>query len=135
MYAYTAASLPFLVALTDNSTAPGRASIIALLLSIGRDDDSIRFTPDGTISTACTDGAAMMRERADAFVTYAADADLIVRHAAIEGLGLFLDDADHATEILRGRLPAASGTVETRRATPPTAGRPGGPRVRRRRRP
>lgn len=36
MYAYTAASLPFLFALTDNSTAPGRASIIVLLLSIGR---------------------------------------------------------------------------------------------------
>ncbi|MFI5754960.1 HEAT repeat domain-containing protein [Streptomyces sp. NPDC051569] len=117
VYACTAASLPFLFALADDPTAPDRASIVALLLSIGResverDDGGIRFAPDGTVSTACTDSAAMMRERADAFVAYAADADPVVRRAAIKGLGLFLDDAGRAVEILGGRLPAESGIVE-----------------------
>ncbi|MFJ7497633.1 HEAT repeat domain-containing protein [Streptomyces sp. NPDC097727] len=117
VYACTAASLPFLFALADDPTAPDRASAVELLLSIGResvdrDDGSVRFAPDGTFSTACTDSAAMMRDRSDAFVAYAADADPGVRRVAIEGLGLFLDDADRAVDILRSRLAAASGTVE-----------------------
>ncbi|MFD3657804.1 HEAT repeat domain-containing protein [Streptomyces sp. NPDC058620] len=117
VYPCTVASLPFLFALADDPGTPDRASIIGLLLSIGResvdrDDGCVRYGPDGTASTACTDGAAMMRERADAFVAYAADADSDVRRAAIEGLGLFLDDADRAVAILRSRLPAEPGIVE-----------------------
>ncbi|MFJ3713691.1 HEAT repeat domain-containing protein [Streptomyces sp. NPDC090053] len=117
VYACTAASLPFLFALADDPTAPDRASVVELLLSIGResadrDDGGIRFAPDGTISTACTDTVAMMRDRSDAFVAYASDADPGVRRAAIKGLGLFLDDADRAVGILRSQLPAESGTVE-----------------------
>ncbi|MFI6730263.1 hypothetical protein [Streptomyces atratus] len=87
VYACTTASLPFLFALADDPAAPDRASIVELLLSIGResvdrDDDGIRFAPDGTISTACADSAAVMRDHADAFVSYAADPDPGVRRAA-----------------------------------------------------
>ncbi|MFI5569205.1 HEAT repeat domain-containing protein [Streptomyces sp. NPDC051740] len=117
VYVCTVASLPFLFALADDPATPDRASVIGLLVSIGResverDDGGIRFAPDGTASTACTDGAAMMRDRSEAFVAYAADVDPGVRRAAIVGLGLFLDDADRAVGVLRSRLPAASGTVE-----------------------
>ncbi|MFF0075655.1 HEAT repeat domain-containing protein [Streptomyces sp. NPDC005494] len=117
VYPCTVASLPFLFALADDPTAGDRASVVGLLLSIGResvgcDDGGIRFAPDGTISTACTDGAVMMRDRSAAFVAYAADADPPVRRAAIPGLGLFLDDADRAVDAVRSRLPAEPGTVE-----------------------
>ncbi|MEV7858518.1 HEAT repeat domain-containing protein [Streptomyces hirsutus] len=117
VYACTAASLPFLFALADDPATPDRASIVELLVSIGResvdrDDGGVRFAPDGTISTACTDSAAMMRDRSEAFVAHAADVDPGVRRAAIAGLGLFLDDADRAVGTLCSRLPAASGIVE-----------------------
>ncbi|MFE6888205.1 HEAT repeat domain-containing protein [Streptomyces sp. NPDC057694] len=117
VYPCTAASLPFLFALADGPATPDRASVVALLLSIGReashhDVDAVYFTPDGTESRAHTDVVAQVRERADAFVRWAADADLLVRRAAIEALGLFLDDADLALEVLRGRLAAEDGTPE-----------------------
>jgi hypothetical protein len=117
VYPCTAASLPFLFALADDPATPDRASVVALLLSIGReasecDLDAVYFTPDGTESTAHADVVAQMRERADDFVRYAADADLLVRRAAIEALGLFLDDGDLALDVLRGRLAAEDGTME-----------------------
>lgn len=117
VYVCTVASLPFLFALADDPATPDRASVVGLLVSIGResvdrDDGGVRFAPDGTASTACTDGAAMMRDRSEAFVAYAADADPGVRRAAIAGLGLFIDDADRAVGVLRSRLPAASGIAE-----------------------
>ncbi|MFE3184269.1 HEAT repeat domain-containing protein [Streptomyces violascens] len=117
VYPCTAASLPYLFALADDPATPDRASVVALLLSIGReasecDLDAVYFTPDGTESTAHADVVAQMRERADAFVRYAADAELLVRRAAIEALGLFLDDADLALDVLRGRLAAEHGTME-----------------------
>ncbi|MFD9499941.1 hypothetical protein [Streptomyces sp. NPDC060035] len=103
--------------MADAPAAPDRASIVELLLSIGRgsvdrDDDGIRFAPDGTISTAYAHSAAVMRDHADAFVSYAADPDQGVRRTAIESLGLFLDDADRAVDLLRGRLPAEGEIVE-----------------------
>jgi HEAT repeat protein len=116
VYPCTAASLPFLFDMADDPTAPDRASIVELLLSIGREavdrGEGIYIAPDGTESTAGADSAALMRERADTFVTYASDPDPRVRRAAIEGIGLFLDDADRAVAILRDRLPAASGIAE-----------------------
>ena len=117
VYACTTASLPFLFVMADDPTTPDRASVVELLLSIGReavahDDGGLYFGPDGSVHTAWADSAAVMRERAGAFVSYAADADLDVRRAAIEGLGLFLDNADRAVEILRGRLPVEPGIVE-----------------------
>jgi hypothetical protein len=126
VYACTTASLPFLFALADDPAAPDRASIVALLLSIGResvdrDDGGIRFAPDGTVSTAYTDSAAMMRDRSDAFVAYAYASDTDpdvrraacgVRRAAVKGLGLFVDDAARAVGILSSRLSAESGSVQ-----------------------
>lgn len=117
VYPCTAASLPFLFDMAEDPETPDRASIIELLLSIGResldrDVDAIYFSPDGTESTAHMDSAALMREHADAFVRYAADPEPLVRRAAIESLGLFLDDGDRAVERLRGRLPAENGIVE-----------------------
>ncbi|MBL3670669.1 hypothetical protein JL475_32820 [Streptomyces sp. M2CJ-2] len=57
VYACTAASLPFLFALADDPATPDRASVVELLVSIGResvvrDDGGVRTAPDGTISTA-----------------------------------------------------------------------------------
>ncbi|MEV5546593.1 HEAT repeat domain-containing protein [Streptomyces sp. NPDC052309] len=117
VYPCTVASLPFLFALAEDPATPDRASVVALLLSIGRassehDIDAVYFSPDGTESRAHADAVAQMRERADVFVRYAADPDRLVRRAAIEGLGLFLDDADRALEVLRGRLPAEHEAVE-----------------------
>ncbi|MGW3511884.1 hypothetical protein [Streptomyces sp. NPDC000994] len=65
-----------------------------------------------TESTAGADSAALMRERADAFVSYASDPGPQVRRAGIEGLGLFVDDADRAVAILRGRLPVENRIAE-----------------------
>jgi HEAT repeat protein len=116
VYPCTATSLPFLFDMADDPATPDRASIVELLLSIGREAadrcEGIRFAPDGTESTAGADSMALMRERADAFVSYASDPDPQVRRAAIEGLGLFLDDADQAVTILRNRLPAENGIAE-----------------------
>ncbi|MBO0513042.1 hypothetical protein [Streptomyces beijiangensis] len=53
-----------------------------------------------------------MRARAEEFVAYASDADLLVRRAAIPGLGLFLDDASRAVELLRAPLVAEDGLVD-----------------------
>lgn len=116
VYPCTTASLPFLFDMADDPATPDRASVVALLLSIGREaadrSDGIRFGPDGTESTAGADSFALMRERADAFVSYACDPDLRVRRAAIGGLGLFLDDAERAVSVLRARLSAESGITE-----------------------
>ncbi|MFJ8163670.1 HEAT repeat domain-containing protein [Streptomyces sp. NPDC096136] len=117
IYPSTVASLPFLLGLADDPATPDRAAVAALVLSIGReaadrDDDCIRFAPDGTESTAPADAMALLRARAEAFVRHAADPDPGVRHAGICGVGLFLDDADRAVAILRDRLPAEPGTEE-----------------------
>ncbi|MEU8436858.1 HEAT repeat domain-containing protein [Streptomyces sp. NPDC029216] len=100
VYPVTVAALPFLFDLADDPATPDR------------DDDCIRFSPDGTESTAPADAMALLRARADAFVRYAADPDPGVRRPGTEGVGLFLDDADRAVRILRDRLPAESGTAE-----------------------
>ncbi|WP_406470245.1 HEAT repeat domain-containing protein [Streptomyces sp. NBC_01615] len=116
VYPCTAASLPFLFDMADDLAAPDRASIVELLLSIGREavdrSEGIYIAPDGTESTAGADSVALMRERADAFISYTADPDPRVRRAAIEGLGLFLDDVNRAMVILRERLSAESGIAE-----------------------
>ncbi|MFJ5899650.1 HEAT repeat domain-containing protein [Streptomyces sp. NPDC093064] len=116
VYPCTAASLPFLFDMADDLTAPDRASIVELLLSIGREaldrGEGIHVAPDGTESTAGADSAALMREHADSFFAYASDPDPQVRRAAIEGLGLFVDDADRAVATLRDRLPVENGIAE-----------------------
>ncbi|MBO1413106.1 HEAT repeat domain-containing protein [Streptomyces sp. FH025] len=116
VYPCTTASLPFLFALADDAATPDRAAIVELLLNIGREatdrGEGIYVAPDGGESTAPADSAAVMRERSDAFLAYATDPDPGVRRPGIEGLGLFLDDADRAFAALRDRLPAEDGTVE-----------------------
>ncbi|MFF4011676.1 HEAT repeat domain-containing protein [Streptomyces sp. NPDC001717] len=117
VYPCTVASLPFLFHMAEDPATPDRASIIELLVSIGResmdcDAEAVYFTPDGTESTAHVDGVALMRRSADVFVRRVADPEPSVRRAAIGGLGLFLDDGDRAVEILCGRLSAEDGMVE-----------------------
>ncbi|MFE7111421.1 HEAT repeat domain-containing protein [Streptomyces sp. NPDC057575] len=120
VYPCTVASLPFLFAMADDRATPDRASVVALLLSIGREaveradfyGDSIVYGPDGEESTAWTDAAVLMRERGETFVAYACDADPRVRGAAVEGLGLFLEDVEPAVALLRDRLVEESGTLE-----------------------
>ncbi|MFJ3610846.1 hypothetical protein [Streptomyces hydrogenans] len=53
-----------------------------------------------------------MRAHADAFIAYATDPDPRVRRASIEGLGLFLEDAERAVGLLQERLVHESGVAE-----------------------
>ncbi|WP_405771029.1 HEAT repeat domain-containing protein [Actinacidiphila glaucinigra] len=111
VYASTTASLPFLLALADDPTTPGRAAIVGLLVSIGAHAVE-RCGYDYADGSDYKGSAVVVREHADAFVSYACDDDRLVRRAAIEGLGLFVDDADRAAALLRDRLPAEDGTEE-----------------------
>ncbi|MFD8013526.1 HEAT repeat domain-containing protein [Streptomyces sp. NPDC059762] len=118
VYTSTVASLPFLFAMADDPATPDRGEVVALLLSIGReavDAEEIYAVicgEDGEESTIYPDTARLMREHADAFVAYAGDPDPRVRRASIEGLGLFLDDAERAVGLLQGRLVEENGAVE-----------------------
>ncbi|MEV0749879.1 HEAT repeat domain-containing protein [Streptomyces sp. NPDC050273] len=116
VYPCTAASLPFLFTMVDDSATPDRASIVQLLLSIGRESadrgDGVYYSPEGTESTAGADSLALICERADIFISHSNDPDPSVRQPAIEGLGHFLEDADHAVTLLRDRLSAERGIVE-----------------------
>ncbi|MFJ4185504.1 HEAT repeat domain-containing protein [Kitasatospora sp. NPDC089509] len=116
VYPCTAASLPFLFALADDEATPDRGAVVRLLLSIGREavdcGEHVYLAPEGGESTAAADSVAMMRERSHTFLAYAQDPDPVVRRAGIEGLGLFIDDADRAFGALRERLPEEGGSVE-----------------------
>ncbi|MGQ4377367.1 HEAT repeat domain-containing protein [Streptomyces sp. SAS_267] len=123
VYASTTASLPFLFALADDPVTPDRASIVHLLVSIGRHavercENVCIDGPDCTDEPEYTDGpdyagsAVVVRERADSFAAYASDDDPLVRRAAVEGLGLFIDDAGRAAALLRDRMSAEDGVRE-----------------------
>ncbi|MFB7312585.1 HEAT repeat domain-containing protein [Streptomyces sp. NPDC056192] len=118
VYSSTVASLPFLFAMADDPVTPDRGEVVALLLNIGReaiDAEEIYAVicgDDGEDSTIYPDTANLMREHAGAFVAYACDPDPRVRRASIEGLGLFLDDAERAVALLRDRLVAESRALE-----------------------
>ncbi|WOX19909.1 HEAT repeat domain-containing protein [Streptomyces solicathayae] len=118
VYSSTVATLPFLFAMADDPATPDRGEVVALLLSIGReaiDAEEICAVicgDDGEDSTIYPDTANLMREHASAFVAYACDPDPLVRGAAIEGLGLFLDDAERAVALLRDRLVDERGVLE-----------------------
>ncbi|WP_435060428.1 HEAT repeat domain-containing protein [Streptomyces sp. bgisy060] len=118
VYSSTVASLPFLFAMAHDPTTPDRGEVVALLLSIGREAVgaeevyAVICGEDGEESTIYPDTARLMREHADAFVAYAGDPDPKVRRAAVEGLGLFLDDAEQAVALLQGRLVEESGAAE-----------------------
>ncbi|MFG2696905.1 HEAT repeat domain-containing protein [Kitasatospora sp. NPDC048407] len=133
VYRCTAASLPFLFELAQDAAAPDRAAVIELLVSIGgsaleRLEFERRFAQDS--ADAGTEGqdaeaddayrdyvghpeaAALVRERAEAFIGFTAEPDRLVRQAAIPALGLFVDDAERAFAVLRERLAAEPGAVE-----------------------
>ncbi|MFJ3860462.1 HEAT repeat domain-containing protein [Streptomyces sp. NPDC090085] len=118
VYPCTVAGLPFLFAMADSPATPDRASVVALIVSIGReavDRDEFEgfwISPSGEEHTACQDAAALMRGRGESVVGYARDADVRVRGAAIAGLGLFVDDAERAAGVLRDRLDAEHGITE-----------------------
>jgi hypothetical protein len=113
VYPCTTASLPFLFEQAGDATAPDRAAVVKLLVSIGGTAVECCETEYGPPEMVDYVGAAaVMRGRGEAFVGFAADADLRVRRAAIPGLGLFLDDADRAGSVLRGRLAAEAGIAE-----------------------
>ncbi|MGW0970744.1 HEAT repeat domain-containing protein [Streptomyces sp. NPDC002516] len=118
IYSSTVASLPFLFALADASATPDRWEVVELLVDIGReavdaeDVYAVICGPDGEDSTIYPDTANLMREHADAFVAYTRDPDLRVRRASIEGLGLFLNDAERAVALLRDRLAEERGAPE-----------------------
>ncbi|MEU4083186.1 HEAT repeat domain-containing protein [Streptomyces aureus] len=111
VYVCTTASLPFLYALADDPVTPDRASVVELLVSIGRHAVE-RCMYDYAGEMGYAGSAVVVRERADAFVSYAADDDPAVRRAAVEGLGLFIDDAGRAAGLLRDRMSAECGAQE-----------------------
>ncbi|MGV9456606.1 HEAT repeat domain-containing protein [Streptomyces sp. NPDC003635] len=118
VYPCTVASLPFLFAMADTPSTPNRASVVALIVNIGREavnrdePGAVWIGPDGEESTAYQDAAAFIRRRGEAFIGYARNADSQVRRAAIAGLGLFLDDAERAAGALRDRLTVEDGITE-----------------------
>ncbi|WP_217133252.1 HEAT repeat domain-containing protein [Streptomyces sp. AC558_RSS880] len=111
VYPCTAASLPFLFELAGDAETPDRAAVVKLLVSIGsiavERCEEVYGHPSGY-----ADAAAIVRARAEEIVGFASDADPRVRRAAIPGLGLFVDDADRAADVLRGRLPAESWVAQ-----------------------
>ncbi|WP_236062344.1 hypothetical protein [Actinacidiphila acididurans] len=115
VYPSTAASLPFLFELATDRAMPGRAAVVALLVSIGRESLDRGFEDDGTEieyypPMGFAQAVVSLRERDAEFAELVRDPDPDVRLAAIPGLGLFLEDADRAAALLRERLAAERGT-------------------------
>ncbi|MFG2481068.1 HEAT repeat domain-containing protein [Streptomyces fagopyri] len=114
VYPPTAASLPFLFELAVDGATPDRAAVVALLVSVGRESLDRGFEDDGTEieyypTMGYAQAIAFLRERGAQFADLARASAPDVRLAAIPGLGLFLDDADRATAVLRERLAAERG--------------------------
>jgi len=89
VYQCTTAALPFLFELADDAATPGRGAIVELLVSIGTTSiercDVCYFGCNGE-EMGYPAAAAMMRERCEAFVGFAADPDPWVRRGGIKGL-------------------------------------------------
>ncbi|MEU9040453.1 MULTISPECIES: HEAT repeat domain-containing protein [unclassified Kitasatospora] len=112
IYSATTATLPFLIELVSDPAVPGRAAIVELLVSIGR--EAADYEAYGFAGGDVSDSLALLRRRADVFVRFASDddADRLLRQAAIPALGLLVDDVPRAVAVLRERLPAEPGVVE-----------------------
>ncbi|MFF0304725.1 hypothetical protein ACFYTV_28955 [Streptomyces sp. NPDC004562] len=72
VYPATAASLPFLLELAVDSATPDRASVVALLVSVGRESLDRGFEVDGTEveyypPMDCGQAVAFLRERGERF--------------------------------------------------------------------
>lgn len=102
VYPSTTASLPFLLELAGDPGTPDRDEIIALLVSIGGEAVE-RCEIDYADDADFVGAAAFMWAHGEAFVALAGDAACRVRQAAIPGLGLFLDDANRALNLLQDR--------------------------------
>ncbi|MER5479434.1 HEAT repeat domain-containing protein [Streptomyces sp. NPDC002734] len=104
VYACTTASLPFLFELVADETTPGRDAIVRLLVGIA--GTSVERCESEYIGDVVdyVGAAAVLRERADAFVGWAADDDVRVRRAALPAVGLLIDDTRRALAVLRDRL-------------------------------
>lgn len=111
VYPCTTASIPFLFELADDVTTPNRADIVELLVSIGSEAHGRCDGPYGG-SEAHVEAVAAMRGRAETLIRFADDSDVRVRRAVIPGLGLFIDDVDRASAVLRDRLSAEPSIVE-----------------------
>ncbi|GGV42697.1 hypothetical protein GCM10010182_79220 [Actinomadura cremea] len=111
VYPCTTASLPFLFELADDVTTPDRADIIELLVSIGSEAVD-RCDVEYVDTVDCSGAAKVVRSRAETFIGLACDSDVRVRRAAIPALGLFVDDVDRASRMLRARLSAEPSSVE-----------------------
>jgi len=111
VYPCTTVSLPFLFELVDDPTAPGRAEIAGLLVSIG--DSAVERAESGYPPEVMdyAGALAVLRERSEVFTGLAAEPDPEMRRAAIPGLGLFLD-ADRAVSVLHERLAAEPEAAE-----------------------
>ncbi len=102
VYPSTTASLSFLLELARDPATPDRDRIVALLISIGEEAVE-RCEIDYGGDADFVGAAAFMCAHAEAFVDLAGDAACRVRQAAIPGLGLFLDDASLALNLLQDR--------------------------------
>ena len=111
VYPCTAASFPFLFELADDVTTPDRADTVELLVSIGSQALGFCNGPYGG-SEPHVEAVATMRSRAETLIRLAGDPDVRVRRAAIPALGLFVDDADRASAVLRDRLSAEPDAAE-----------------------
>lgn len=114
VYPSTAACLPFLFELTEDGATPGRAGVVELLVSIGRESLDRGLVDGGTdveydLPTGHGQADDFLRRRGARFVELARDTDPDVRLAALPALGLFLDDADQAAAVLCERLAAEPG--------------------------
>jgi HEAT repeat protein len=101
VYPSTTASLPFLLELAGDPATPDRDRIVALLVSIG--EAAVERCEIDYVDADFAGAAAFLRAHGEAFVDFAGDATCRVRQAAIPGLGLLLDDAGRAFDLLQDR--------------------------------
>ncbi|WP_212996913.1 hypothetical protein [Winogradskya consettensis] len=114
VYRSTTASLPFLFDFAVDPGTPGRAGIVGLLVSIGREAVARAEPGDGEEFGPLNyaGAAAVVRARAAVFGGFVAEDDPEVRRAAVPALGLFFDDGERAAAMLRARLIAEPGVAE-----------------------
>ncbi|MEE6262857.1 hypothetical protein [Plantactinospora sonchi] len=104
VYPSTTASLPFLLELARDPATPDRDTIVGLLVSIS--EIAVERCEVDYVDADFAGAAAFLRAHAEAIVDLAGDATCRVRQAAIPGLGLLLDDASRAFELLKDRSAA-----------------------------
>ncbi|WP_203840351.1 hypothetical protein [Winogradskya humida] len=124
VYRSTTASLPFLFEFAVDPGTPGRAGIIGLLVSIGREAVARAEPGDGEEFGPLNyaGAAAVVRARAEVFGGFVAEADPEVRRAGIPALALFFDDGERAAVMPRRMPPLGSLRLFTVSGLPPRTG-------------